>query len=104
MLVTNTVEMMYRQMNEELMGIGLVDELGQPVKAEDIVEVIDGYRAPPTQEDIGNNSYIKREGTYTISCNTTNNRIIQCMCPYSHQHVGAQLCCAFAFQEFMYKL
>ena len=53
MLVANTVEMMYRQMNTELFDLGLVDENGQLVRAEDIVDVIDGYANDATQDDTG---------------------------------------------------
>ncbi len=61
MLVTNTVEMMYRQMNSELADLGLVDENGHQVKAEDLVDVIDGYTGELTQDDKGTTLYCHSE-------------------------------------------
>ena len=48
-----TPAIIYEQMNEELTDLGLTDGDGQPVKAEDIVEIIEGYTGDATPDDKG---------------------------------------------------
>ena len=59
-------------MNEELTDLCLKDENEQPVRAEDIVEIIEGYADDPTPDDMGR-YFIERQACI----NKVNNVIIK---------------------------